>query len=94
MNRIYCLSAQNCDEISNHLGVMFDRALAIRGLLALYVTESEFMVPINVNKLANIIWDLTEDFCDLMAESCKIVNATEPMLVVDENEGSNDDGSE
>jgi len=90
MKRVYYLSAQECDHITDDLISIYQRSLLMRGLLCMYVTESEFMEPITVNQLVNILWDLTEDFCTLLSTSREIISNTEPILVVDEDERSED----
>ena len=83
MSVVHSLSAGDLDELSSNIMLLHEHSLLLRGLLSLYVTESQYMVDISVNTLANYIWDLTENFCSVLSESLTIVDNVEALCVDD-----------
>ena len=94
MQRVYYLSALDCAHLSHELHTLFEKSFLIRGALSMYVSESEFMIPIDVNQIVNVLWDLTEDFCPTLLELIAIISATQPIVVMDEGESDAQQGED
>ena len=93
MKSVHCLSVQSLDQLSDNLSYLFDHSVTMRSLLCMYVTESQFMVPIPVNQLLNILWDITKDFCSLLNSSSEIVSNAEFRIFLNDIERSDSDVS-
>lgn len=94
MKKGHLLSIRQLDKLLGNLYTLRERSLLLRGLLSLYVTESEHMVDISINTLANYIWDLTEDSFDIFSDMLCILNCAEAICFEDHAEEVTENVSE